>query len=67
VHRTFLYISSLFLHDYDVKMPNFCFMEGVNKQMRNFISLSELGYEIQLQEGSPTFDKYVVRNNGYND
>ena len=36
-------------------------MENVNKQRRNFISLSELGYgslhEIQLQEGSPTFDK----------
>ena len=40
----FLYISFLFLHDYDVKMPNFAFMEDVNKQRRNFISLSELGY-----------------------
>ena len=25
VHHTFLYISFLFLHDYDVKMPNFAF------------------------------------------
>ena len=28
VYRAFLYISSLFLHDYDVKMPNFAFYEG---------------------------------------
>ena len=44
VHHTFLYISVPFLHDYDVKMPYFAFMEDVNKQRRNFISLSELGY-----------------------
>ena len=44
VHHTFLYISFPFLHNYDVKMPNFVFMEDVNKQRRNFISLSELGY-----------------------
>ena len=25
VHHTFLYISFPFLHDYDVKMPNFAF------------------------------------------
>ena len=25
VHHTFLYISYLFLHDFDVKMPNFAF------------------------------------------
>ena len=28
VHRTFLYISFPFLHDYDVKMPNFAFYGG---------------------------------------
>ena len=40
VHHTFLYISFPFLHHYDVKMPFF----DVNKQRRNFISLSqELG------------------------
>ena len=44
VHHTFLYISFPFLHDYDVKMPYFAFMEDVNKQRRNFISLSELEY-----------------------
>ena len=40
---TFLYP---FLHDYDVKMPNFAFygVRLTNKQGRNAISLSELGY-----------------------
>ena len=36
------------------------FMEYVNKQQRDFTSLSKLGWwslGIQLQEGSPTFDK----------
>ena len=28
VHHTFLYISFPFLHDYDVKMPNFAFYGG---------------------------------------
>ena len=31
VHHTFLYISFLFLHDYDVKMPNFA-IYGERKQ-----------------------------------
>ena len=31
VHHTFVYISFLFLHDYDVKMPNFAFI-GERKQ-----------------------------------
>ena len=44
VHHTFLYISFSFFHNYDVKMSNFAFMEDVNKQRRNFISLSELEY-----------------------
>ena len=55
VHHTFLYISLSLLHDYDAKSPISRFMEDVNKQRQNFISLSELGYqllEIQLQEGS---------------
>ena len=33
-----------FLSRFPVKMPYFAFMEDVNKQRRNFISLSELGY-----------------------
>ena len=44
VHHTFLYIYFPFLHDYDVIMPNFAFHEEVNKQRRNFVSLSELEY-----------------------
>ena len=46
VHHAFWYSSFLFLHDYDVKIPNFAFygLESVYKQRRNFISLSELGY-----------------------
>ena len=44
VHHTFLYISLLSLHDYDVKMPNFTLTEEVHKRRRNFLSLSELEY-----------------------
>ena len=33
-----------FLHDYDVNMPNFAFYGGRNKQRRDFISLTVLGY-----------------------
>ena len=45
LHHTFLYISLPYLHDYDLKMPNFArFMENVNKQRRNLISLLKLGY-----------------------
>ena len=44
VHHPFLYISFLFLHDFDMKMPISRFMEDVNKQQRNFISLPELEY-----------------------
>ena len=46
-HRTKIIISinyHIFLQDYDVKMPNSRFMDDVNKQRRNFISLSELGF-----------------------
>ena len=62
VHHTFLYISLPLLHDNDLKLRSFAFMENVNKQRRNFISLSELGYSPRFtlnstQEGSPTFDK----------
>ena len=46
-------------------------MENVNKEQRNFISLSELEYgplsEIQIQEGSPTFEKVSKRNNRHKD
>ena len=44
VHHAFLYISFLFLHDFDVKMPNFAFYGGRKQATTNFICLSELGY-----------------------
>ena len=60
VHHAFLYISFLFLHDYDVKMPNWTFNWG-RKQATTKFYFSFWAWirslEIQLQEGSPTFDK----------
>ena len=55
MHHTFLYISFPFLHDYDVKMPNFAFMEDINKEQRNFISLSELGSMVIWNSASGGF------------
>ena len=59
VHHILWHISLPFLHDYDVKMPNFVFC-GERKQATTkfyfsfWIGIGSLG--IQLQEGSPTFD-----------
>ena len=39
MHHTFFYISLPSLHNYDVKMPNFTFMEDVNKRGRIFFLL----------------------------
>ena len=36
VHHTFLYISSPFLHDYDVKVPNFAFYGGRKQATTKF-------------------------------
>ena len=36
VHHTFLYISFPFLHDYDVKMPNFAFYGGRKQPTTKF-------------------------------
>ena len=36
VHNTFLYISLSFLHDYDVKMPNFAFYGGRKQATTKF-------------------------------
>ena len=36
VHHALLYISLPLLHDYDVKMPSFTFMEDVKQAMTNF-------------------------------
>ena len=60
VHHTFLYISFPFLHDYEVKMPNFKFY-GERKQATTKFYFSFWAWicslEIQLQEGSPTIDR----------
>ena len=39
VHHAFLYISLPSLHDYDVKLPSFKFMEYVNTQDNDFLFL----------------------------
>ena len=61
-HHTFLYISFPFLHDCDVKMPNFAFYGG-RKQATTKFYFSFWAWlwslEIQLQEGSPTIDKVI--------
>ena len=41
VHHAFLYFSLGSLHDYHMKLPNFTFVEDVNKQQRFFLSLSQ--------------------------
>ena len=60
VHHAFLYISLPFLHDYDVNMRNFAFYGGL-KQAETKFNFSYCTWiwclRIQLQEGSPTFDK----------
>ena len=60
VHHAFLYISLPSLHDYDVKMPKFTMYRGSTEATTKF-PLSFWSWiwflGIQLQEGSPTFDK----------
>ena len=60
MHHTFLLISLPFVHDFDMKMPNFMFYKGRNQATMVF-SISFLTWtrllEIQLQESSRTFDK----------
>ena len=38
VHHTFLYISSRFLHDYDVKMLNFAFYGEIEQETTKLIN-----------------------------
>ena len=62
VHHTFLYISLQLLHDLTTrKCSVWRFIEDVNKQRRNFFSLSELGHghlKFSFRRVSPsTFDK----------
>ena len=42
VHRTVLYISLSFLHNYDVKLPNFTFKGGRKRASTKYYSLSKL-------------------------
>ena len=63
-HQTFLYISMPFLLDYDVKLPNSTFY-GVRKKAKKYANNEKilfwiLSLGIQLQEGSPTFDKVIA-------
>ena len=62
VHHTYWYISLPFLPDYDVKLPNLAFY-GLYKQATTKFYFSFLTWKwsigIQLQEGSPTFDKVI--------
>ena len=65
VHHAFLYISFLFLHDYDVKMPNLAFYGG-RKQATT--KLSELGYgplKFSFSRVRLHLTKWVGRNNRY--
>ena len=59
VHHAFCTFLCPFLHDYDVKMPNFAFYGG-RKQATTKFYFSYCTWiwclGIQLQEGSPTFD-----------
>ena len=60
VHHAFLYVSLRFLHDYDVTMSNLAFYGGRKQATTKFYFSFWawiLSLEIQLQEGSPTFDK----------
>ena len=41
VHHGFLYISLPSLHDYDVKMHNFTFVENVNTRQQLYFSFPE--------------------------
>ena len=64
VHHTFLYISFPFLHDYDAKMSYFAFYGGRKQATTKFyfsFSAWIRSFEIQLQEGSPTFAKQSLK------
>ena len=46
MHHALWYISFLFLHDFDVKMPNFVLYGECKQATMNFVSLSELDYSL---------------------
>ena len=55
MHHTFFYISLPSLHNYDVKMPNFTFMEDVNKRGRIFFLLY-----LNLSAIPKKFTRYIL-------
>ena len=57
VHLTFLYISLPFLHDYDVKLPNFTFSGGRIRPRRNFIIF--LNLNVVLRNSTPGGFAYI--------
>ena len=57
VHLTFLYISLPFLHDYDVKLPNFTFSGGRIRPRRNFIIF--LNLNMVLRNSTPGGFAYI--------
>ena len=57
MHLTFWYISLPFLHDYDVKLPDFTFREDVNKRRRNFIP--SLNLNMVLRNSTPGGFAYI--------
>ena len=59
VHLTFLYISLPFLHDYDVKLPNFTFSGGRIRPRRNFIIF--LNLNMVLRNSTPGGFAYIWR------
>ena len=44
MHDTFLYFSLPFLHDYDMKMPNFAFYGERKQATTKFYFLPKAGY-----------------------
>ena len=60
VHHAFFYISLPYLHDYDVKMPNFTFCGGrEHKKTISFFFRWTLiqSFRIQLQKTLPTLNE----------
>ena len=60
VHHAFLYISLPSLHDYDVKLTNFAFCGGREKNSTTFFFFSWLlieSFRIQLPKSLPIFDE----------
>ena len=58
VHHAFIYISFLFLHDFEVKMPNFAFYVGCKQASKKFYFSFWAwiwSLETQLQETSGRF------------